>query len=112
MKEQLGIENLKTAILAAIKLAEKIEKNYVDDGKISLSEALGIGASSFTDVLKVIRLGSQIKEEVLNLDVSEKIELIELIKKELDLQNDKVENIIEKALDFLLGLSDLIESIK
>jgi len=112
MKEKLGIENLKIAIVAAIRLGEKIEKNYVDDGEISLSEALGIGASSFGDVLKVIKLGSEIKNEFNDLDNEEKLQLANLVKEELDLQNDKVENIIEKALDFLLGLNDLIESIK
>ena len=109
---KLGIENLKKAVIAAINLAEKIEKNYSDDGKISFVEALGIGASSFGDVLKVIRSGKQIKAEFLDLDSEEKTELINLVHNELDLENDKLEIIIEKSIDFLVGLEELISAIR
>jgi len=112
MGEQFGIDNLKVAVVAAVNLAEKIEKNYIDDNKISFIEALGIGAGSFTDVLKVIRSGSQIKNEFMDLDSAEKETLMSLIRTELDLENDKVEHIVETALEFLLKLEDLIASIR
>ncbi len=109
---KLGIENLKNAVVAAINLAEKVEKNYSDDGKLSFAEALGIGASSFGDILKVIRSGNQIKQEFLDLDSEEKAELIELVNSELDLENDKLELIIERSIDFLVGLEELINIIR
>lgn len=112
MSEKLGIESIKIAVIAAINLGEKIEKNLADDGKISLTEALGIGAGSFTDVVKVLKSGSQIKDEFLDLDDDERTELIDLVKSELDLDNDKVEVIIEEAIVFLLQLDRLISSIK
>ena len=107
---ELGIENLKIGVVAAINLGEKIEKNYSDDGKITLAEALGIGASSFGDIMKVIKSGGQIKAEFLNLSAEERSELVSLVKEELDLENDKVEKIIENAVEFLLTLENLISS--
>ena len=110
MSEKLGIENIKVALVAAIVFGQKIEKNLADDGKISLTEALGIGATSFTDVVKVIKAGSKIKDEFIDLDDDERAEIIELVKNELDLENDKIELIIEKAVAFLVQLDELISS--
>ena len=112
MDEKLGIENLKVALLAAINLSEKIESKYADDGKITLSEALSVGAGSFGDVLKVIRSGNQIKAEFIDLDEQEKQELVDLVYQELDLENDKIELIVKKAIEFLVALDELIKSIK
>lgn len=112
MREKLGIENLKIAIVAAITLGEKLEEKTADDGKISLSEALSVGVSSFDDVVRVIRLGSTIKDEFIDLSDDEAEELIELVKNELDLKNHAVEDVIEKAIEFLVSLEGLITSIK
>ena len=106
----MGIDNLKKAIVAVINLGEKIEKNLSDDGKISLAEALGIGTSSFGDVVKIIKSGHEIKDEFLDLDDQEREELIDIVKEELDLENDKIENIIEKSVEFLVQLEELIQS--
>lgn len=106
----LGIENLKIAIVASINLGEKIEKNYSDDGKITLAEALGIGASSFGDIMAVIKSGSEIKNEFLDLTAEERLELIDLVKSELNLEDEKTEKIIENAVEFLFSLEKLIKS--
>lgn len=110
--EQLGIENLKVALIAAINLAEKIEDKYSDDGKISLSEALSVGVGSFTDVVKVVRSGKQIKAEFEDLSDDEKETLLLVVKEELDLDNDKIENIVEKSLEFLISLEELIAAMR
>lgn len=112
MNGKLGVDNLKLALVAAINLAEKIEDKYSDDGKISLGEALSVGVGSFTDIVKVVKSGKQIKAEFIDLDDVEKEELIVLIKEELDLTNDKVELIVEKAVELLVSLDELIEAIK
>ena len=112
MDEKLGIDNLKVAIVAVINLAERIETKFADDGKISLAEALSVGAGSFGDVVRVVKSGKLIKAEFTDLDDEEKAELFELIKSELDLENDKIENIVEKAIEFLLTLDVLISSLK
>lgn len=108
----LGINNLKKAVVSAVNLGEKIEKNLLDDGKISLTEALGIGATSFTDIIGIIRSGKEIKAEFIDLDEDEKEELVDLVTEELDLENDKIEEVIEKAIEFLSSLADLVDSIQ
>lgn len=111
MNEKLGIENLKVAIVAAVVLAEKIEDKFADDGKISLMEALNVGVSSFGDVVKVIKMGKQIKEEVQDFDETELSDLLSLIKQELDFENEKLDVIVDKAIDFLVSLESLIFAI-
>lgn len=108
--EKLGIDNLKVAIVAAITLAEKIE-NKLEDGKITIIEALNIGTSSFGSIIKVIKSGTKIRDEFLDLDSNEKEELIALIELELDFDNDNLEVIVENAIAFLLSLEGLIRSI-
>lgn len=110
--EKLGIENLKVAVIAVITLAEKIEDKNADDGKISLGEALSVGVGSFGDIVKVVKSGKQIKDEFIDLDLAEKEELLSLIKDELDLDNDKVEDIVEKAVELLIDLDELIAAIR
>jgi len=112
MAGKLGIENLKIAAEAAINFGMKIEKNLVDDGKISVAEALGIGAGSFGDIVKVIKSGTQIKAEFIDLDDDEREELIDYIEEKFDLENDKVEKVIEKSIEMLVGLDSLIVAIK
>lgn len=100
MTEKLGIEKLKLAILAVITLGEKIE-NSREDGKTTLIESIAIGTSTLPDVIKIIKNGEQIKAEFLDLDEAEKTEIVEFIKSELDLINDKLEEIIEKAVEII-----------
>jgi hypothetical protein len=108
---KLGIEKLSQAIIAVITLGEKIEDKF-DDGKLTGAEALQVAVGSFGSVVKLVKSAGQIKAEVLDLDEAEKAELVELVKVELDLDNDKIEAAIEAAVEFLLKLDTLILAIK
>lgn len=110
-QEKLGIVNITKAVVAAINLAEKIDSK-LDDGKLSLMEALGVGISSFADIVKVIRSGAQLKAEYKDLDPEERETLIKIVRNEFDLKNDRVEDVIEKAFEFLVNLDYLIASLK
>ena len=111
MNEQLGIENLKVALVAAISLGEKIE-GKLDDGKLTGAEALSIAVGSFGSIVKVVKSAKQIKAEYLDLDEQETKELGQLIKDELELENENIEVAIEKAIDFLYALDEMIDAIK
>ena len=110
--DKLGVDNLKKAILAVIKLAEKIDKNLADDGKITLWEALGIGGASVGDLVFVIKNASIIDDEFADLDEQEREEVLSFIKSEFDLQNDKLESIIETSLVIIMQLNELIHIIR
>lgn len=112
MESKIGIVNITKTVIAAIKIGEKIEKNILDDGELTPLESIGIGLSSFNDIVMVIRSGNKLKEEYKDLDEVEKETLVKIVKEELDLKNDKVEYTIETAIELLLGLSQLIEAIK
>ena len=62
--------------------------------------------------MKVIKSGTKIKDEFLDLDDDERKELLDLVQSELDLNNDKIEEITEKAIEFLFNLDGLIQAIK
>lgn len=109
--EKLGIEKLSEAIVATISLGEKIEKK-LDDGKLSIMEAVQVAVGSFASVVSVAKSAKDIKAEIEDLDGAEKIALVELIEKELDLENEKLEAAIEAAVDFLLTIDVLVNSVK
>ena len=104
-----GIEKLKEACLLVINLAEGFESK-LEDGKLTVWEALGIAGKNAKDVLNVIRNAKGIKAEFLDLDDQEKEELIAYIKSELDLENDKLEEIVEKSIEWIDATANLIEA--
>lgn len=105
---KLGIEKSSDAVIALCKLGMKIESALEDDGKISKSEAIGIAASSAISVIKTGMNTSEIIKEYKDYDDEEREVLKQLVKKELDLIDDNLEEIIEKAISVSLSLDSLI----
>ena len=102
-----GIENLKIALGFAIGLGEKIEKALADDGKITWNELFSF-IPVLTGVPAVIKAAPQLLDEFKDLSEAEKAELHDWLVTELDLDNDKLEEYIEKGFELLLALSALI----
>ena len=105
----LGIENLKNTALFLINLGEGLE-NKLEDGKLSIFEALQLAGKSSKEAIEVFRSGKEIAAEFKDLDDKERGELIELVKSELDLEKDNIEKTIEKGIILLDALADFIES--
>lgn len=104
-----GIEKLKEAALFTISFTEALDKR-LEDGKMSFLETITLGAK-LKDLPSIIRNGPEISQEYMDLDSSEKEELVEFIKEELELSNDRVEDLIENSLSVLASLSGLANQV-
>lgn len=107
---KFGIENLKKAAKFGIELGEQLS-SVLEDGKLKAVEML-----SFIDELMqlpgVVNAASEIKQEVFDLDATERAELSDYIKGEFDIANDKIEIAIEAGLDVIASVIILIDTFK
>jgi len=104
------MENLKDALATVIKIAEKTDE-ALEDGKVSISEGVGIAFSAI-GLIKVVKDIKTISAEYMDLTDDQKTELAEWFKNEFDLRNDNVEEIVEMVFASLLSLGDLFDSFK
>lgn len=106
-----GIEKMKVVLMFIINLGERFEKITREDSpggkKVTWGEVLG-SALLLKDVPSLIKAIPELKAEFLDLDETEKQELKDYVKVELDLEDDAVEKMIEKAWNTLVSLSSLI----
>jgi hypothetical protein len=106
----LGVENLKKALGLVLHLVDKIEE-VTQDGWQWLKDSLAL-LPTLTEVPGVIKNGRAIWDEVQDLDDDERAELNAFAKQELDLEDEKVEAVVEAAFDVLDAVGDLVDKIK
>lgn len=109
MAEKQGIKELKELVVFVAALASAADKATQD----------GLGyedAALFVPVLlkapEAFQGLDKAKLELANLNQAEVAELNEALKQELDLVDDQLEGLVEKALSILVQLYGLIEAIK
>lgn len=105
-----GIDKLKNALKVIINFGESFEAK-LDDGKVSWVEGFGL-IKDLKDFPQVIKDYKEIWQEIQDLDAVEKSELLEFVQAELDLQNDRVESLIEKCLAFAASANELVTEIR
>jgi hypothetical protein len=94
-------EQLKKAVVSVCKLGMDIEKHYNDDNKISLGEAGVIAVENMHGIISIARNAGEIAEQIKEVD---KDELKVLIENELELQNENLEEIIEKGISLIVDI--------
>ena len=109
--EKLGIEVTSKVILFGIKLTEGIEKRLSDDGKISLLEGITL-LPVLKDVPGIISDRATLVAELKDLSTDELIQLRELISEELDIEGDKLEEIVDKGIAVVIAIKELLDAIK
>ena len=108
--EKLGIENLKEVALFGINLAESVDKK-LEDGKIGVFEGLDL-LKDLKKLPKLIKAAPNAVDELKDLDADERKELVELVQKELDLRNDKVEQMVEKGIAAMANIAGLVDDFQ
>lgn len=107
---KFGIENLKKAAKFGIDLGEQLS-SVLEDGKLKTIEML-----SFLDELMqlpgVVNAAADIKNEVLELDEADRAELLDYVKSEFDIPNDRLEAMVEAGLSTVASLMILIDTFK
>ncbi len=105
-----GIEKISKVITGVIKLGMTLE-DKLNDGKLTWVERMEL-IQELKFVPNAILNYRELISEFQDLDLDEIDELNELIARELDLDNDKAEEVIENAFEVLTGLSKLTQSLK
>jgi len=111
----MGTENIKKVLSFIIGLGERVDAVTKEDSaggsKITVSEWLG-SLGQLIGVPALIKAIPKVSEEFEDLDDAEYDELVAWFAAELDLSNDKVEDIIEIAFQVALELAEIALSFK
>lgn len=107
--EKMGIEQMKLVMDFLIEAGEIVEKISQSSNMVKkISHVLAISDEAMGLLkLDLKKLGAEYKD----LDESEKKELLEYCKEELDLEDDVLEERIEGGFQVLLSLADSLEEI-
>ncbi len=105
MPEKLGVEELKSVILLGLHLGELVDSLSNGIGLDDIGPALRI-VKDAKPALEAIKSG-KLLPELKDLDVEEREALKSWVTEELDISNDALESVIEKALSVIIDLTDL-----
>lgn len=98
-----GFEKTTAALTVLINAANKVDAALSDDGKISLTEGIGIAMTGIGLVSLFKNLG-EIAGEIKNITPDSLSALVELFKTKFDLKNDEAELMVEQSLEVLARL--------
>ena len=110
---QIGIEKLKQAVKVLAEFGNVIGA-VLEDGKINIADAallprlLGIQPVFFS----LVTNPTELRNEFQNLTPDEVQQLADELRADLDIPQDKIENIIKSAADLLDVAWNLFEAIK
>lgn len=107
MNEKMGIDELKDVIRFGISLGESVDQALAD-GKFDITE-LGLLMTPIMQIGPAFTGIDKVGGEIKDLDEAELAELKLFVEEELDLANDKVEEIIEKALGIGVQVYGLVQ---
>lgn len=104
------MEELKNALQVIINITEKTDA-ALEDGKVNISEGIGIAMSAI-GLIKVVKQFPEIQKEFTKLTDAQKADLNKWFAGEFQLNEKKTEKIIEEVFDALLGLNTVIGNLK
>jgi len=108
--DQIGIERLKKSFTVVAKVVKAVD-NALEDGKISMTEGIGIAFKS-VDLIGVMKSLKEAGNELADMDADELPELVAHFKKEFDLNNEDAEMAIEAIIELVLELLWSMDALK
>lgn len=105
-----GIDKIKNALEWVFDTLAKV-REAIKDGKLRFREALSL-LGQLLQLFKIVKSGSKIKAEFLDLEKSEREELNRYFADRLELSNQKVELMLEKIFAGILLFSEVMEISK
>ena len=100
-KELFGTENLETLLFWTIDTAQEVITGATSDNRLTWSEALGLGDNVLA-LPTVINSIKHLKDEWDDLSKEETDILSKKIEDRFDIENDKVEKLIEMSIDIVI----------
>ncbi len=105
----LGITNVKKIVKFACDFAKQITESLADGWQWPDAFAF---VDEMTQLPGVAKSLSSAAPEIADLDPLERAELVQYLKTEFDIPNDKVEDLIEDAFAFALSIISLVEKFR
>lgn len=102
-----GIENIKKLLSFGFAFATELSSD-LKDGKISFFEGLGM-VTNIMQVPGIVKSWAAIKQELTDLDQTERHQLYDFIQNEFDIESDNIEVFVEKCLSWVISTVELIE---
>lgn len=99
-----GIQLVQKALGFAIGLAQSINAS-LEDNKMTFFEAIGLIGKVF-GVAEIVNNRSQLVSELYDLDENEKRELMDWVRANYDVKDDKVEKTVEETLNLMVNVID------
>ena len=111
MDEQLGITKLKEVFKGLIDFGMVLDEKGAD-GKLTWLEVLTSSVSLVPEIFNWIKNGEAIKDELFDLDMEERDELVEYLADELELDNERTEAQIEAGAELIAALDQFRVTFK
>lgn len=108
--EKLGVENLKVLVKFVVDLGESVDK-AMEDKKINIMD-LPLVMPLLAQVDDVAGAAKLVMPEAKDLDAEEMKVLVAFAKDELSLKEEKVEAVIEKALEVGAKIFEIVAYVK
>jgi len=107
---QYGIKETKEVVKFGVELGEAVDRAMSDDKMevadlVHLVPAFTAAGPAFSDI-------SLVPKEMKDMDEAESKELMDYVESELDIENDQVEEVIEKSLRAVLALHDVYLAVR
>jgi urease gamma subunit len=112
MAEQFGTELIEKTFDVLIEIGQGVEKRLADDGKINIPEAISLAVETFPDIYNVARNAKDLVAEFKDWSVEERELVLAKVAVKFDLENDKVEAMIEDGLALLVAISAYIKHFR
>jgi len=106
----MGTESLKKVLAAVLHLANKIDA-VTQDGFQPLSDLVAL-LPNLVDGVVLIKEGKEAWLEFQDLDDEERADVDAFIQAEFDIADEKLEEVIESALDAIVAVADVIDKVK
>lgn len=110
MPQQFGIDSLKKLVKFSIDLTKQIA-DALADGKFIWSESFGF----FDEIMQIpgiVKSFPNIKKELSELATEERQELYDYFANEFDIEDERVEVLIEHSLSLAIAMVALVEEWK
>lgn len=110
VSKELGVEKLEQLISCAIEVIQ-IGFDVMEDGKIGLGDVPEF-YKAYKHVRDAVEIFPEARMQLADLDEAEALYIKTKIKQKFDIPNDKIEETIETALDWIYNIVQMLGILK
>ena len=101
------MKNTTEALITLLEVGNKVKTAIADDGKVNLSESIGI-AMKAVQIVGIFKNLPEIKKELKAATSMDILALVETFKTNFDLNNEEAEQTVEQGIEVLTQLALMV----